>query len=60
MYKICNKVMKLITEAMKNWKEELTTGGESVAEEKIRSGILQGGALLPLLFVIAMIPLKAI
>ena len=37
---------------------ELTVGGKSFAEVKIQSGIFQGDAHLPLLFVIAMMPLN--
>ena len=39
---------------------ELTTGGKRLAETKIQRGIFQGIALLPLIFVIAMIPLNHI
>ena len=37
---------------------ELTEGGQSLAKLKIQRGIFQGDALSPLLFVIAMLPLK--
>ena len=39
---------------MKNWKVVLTTGGETLAEEKILRDIFQSDALSALLFVIAM------
>ena len=39
---------------------ELTTGGRTLAETKIQRGIFQGDALSPLIFIIAMIPLKHI
>ena len=32
MYKIADKVIKFITEAMEDWKVELTTGGKSLAD----------------------------
>ena len=35
MYKIFNKVMKFITEAIKNWKVKLTASGKTLAEVKI-------------------------
>ena len=38
----------------------LTAGGRSIAETKIQWGILQGDALSPLLFIIAMMPLNHI
>ena len=45
---------------MKNWKVELTTGGKSLAEEKIQRGIFQGNAFSSLLFIITMMPLNYI
>ena len=38
----------------------MTTGGRSLAEAKIQRGIFQGDALLPLLFIIVIMPLKHI
>ena len=43
---------------MKTWKVELTAGGKRLAEAKVQRGIFQGDALLPLLFIIEMIPLN--
>ena len=45
---------------MKTWSVELTAGGKSLAETKIQRGIFQEDALLPLLFIIAMMPLNHI
>ena len=45
---------------MQTWIVELTAGGRSLAETKIQKGIFQGNALLPLLFIIAMMPLNHI
>ena len=39
-----------------NWRVELTAGGKSFAVVKIQRGIFQWDALLPLLFVKAMMP----
>ena len=39
---------------------ELIAGGRSLAEAKIQGAIFQGDALLPLLFIIAMMPLNHI
>ena len=36
MHKISNNVIRFITEAMINWKAELTTGGKILAEVKIQ------------------------
>ena len=41
MYKISNKVIKFITETMKNWKAELTAGGKTL-EVKIQRDMFQG------------------
>ena len=60
VYKISNKVIIFIKEAMKNWKIELTAGEKSLAEVKIQREIFQGDTLSPILFVIAMIPLNHI
>ena len=51
MYKISEKIIKLILEAMKNWKVELTAGEKTFAEEKIQTGIFYRDALSQLLFV---------
>ena len=45
---------------MQIWRVELKARGQSFTEVKIRRGIFQGGALSPLLFVIAMMPLNHI
>ena len=39
MYKISDKVTKLILEAMKNWEVKLIAGGKTFAEVKIQRGI---------------------
>ena len=45
-YKISSKVIKFITEAMKNWKAELTVGGNTLAEVKIKRHLLGSCAVL--------------
>ena len=45
---------------MKNWRVELTAGGNSLAKIKIQRGIFQGDALSPLLFIIVRISLNYI
>ena len=47
-------------ETMKDLKVELTAGGKTLAEVKIKRGIFQGDALLWLLIVIEMMPLNHI
>ena len=59
MYKISHETIILIEKKnKKNWRVELTAGGKNLAETKILRGILQGDALSPLLFIIAMMPLN--
>ena len=58
--KILDEVIKFIEKTMKTWRVELTAGGRGSAEAKIQSGIFQGDALSPLLFIIAMMPLDLI
>ena len=57
MYKISDEVINFIEKTMKTWREELTSRRKSLAEAKIQRGIFPGDALLPLLLVIAMMPL---
>ena len=52
MYKISDKVIKFITEDMKNRKVELTSRETILAEVKIQRGVFQGYARLPLICVI--------
>ena len=60
MYKVSDGVINFIEKNMKTCKVELTTGRKSLAEAKIQRGILMGDALLPLLFIIAKMPLNHI
>ena len=58
MYETSDKVVNVIEETMKNWRVELTVRRKSFVEAKIQRAIFQGDALSPLLFLIAMVPLK--
>ena len=60
MYKRADEVIKFIEKTMENWKVELSAGGKSLAVAKIQRGIFEGDALLPLSFLIAMMPLNHI
>ena len=60
VYKISHEVINFIKQNLKTWRDDLTAGGGSIAETKIQRGIFQGDALLPLLFIIAIMPLNHI
>ena len=60
LFGIANNVDNLLLNSMKKWKTDLTFGGESFGEVKIKRGIFQGDSLSPLLFIIALIPLSMI
>ena len=60
MYKISDQVINFIEKTIQTWRVELTAGGRSLAETKIKRGIFQGDALSPLPFIIALIPLNHI
>ena len=60
MYKISHEVINFIEKTMQTWRVELTSGGRRLAETKIQRGLFQRDALLPLLFIIAMMPLNHI
>ena len=60
MCKISHEIINFIEKTMQTWRVELTAGGGSLAETKIKRGIFLGDALSPLLFIIAMILLNHI
>ena len=60
MYKILDEVINFIEKTMNTWRVELTAGGRSWTETKIRRVIFQGDALSPLIFKIATLLLNHI
>ena len=60
IFGIAGNIKKLLTESMKDWRTELSSGGNVLGEVHIKRGIFQGNSLSPLLFVIAMIPLSLV
>ena len=60
MFKVADNIKVLLTNSMTNWKTELTAGGVSLGEVKVKRGIFQGDSLSPLLFVISLIPMSFI
>ena len=57
---VAENVKKLLSESMRTWRTELTSGNISLGQVKIERGIFQGDSLSPLLFVMCMIPLTYI
>ena len=60
IYKISDEPINFIEKTMKTWKVKLTAGQRRSAEGKIQGGAFQRDALLPLLFITAMMPLNHI
>ena len=60
MYKISHEVIYFIEETTKTWRVEMTAGGRSLDKTKIQSGVFQGDAQSPILFIITMMPLNHI
>ena len=58
MYKISDEIINFIEKTMKTWKVKLTAGGRTLAEVKVQRGMLQVDTLLPLLSIIAIMPLN--
>ena len=58
MYKISDKIIKFIVNAMENWRVELTVGRQTLAKVKIPRDNFLGDSLSPLLFIIGMMPLN--
>ena len=59
MYKISDKIINFITNAMENWRVEWIVRGQTQTEVRIFRGISQRDLPLPLQFVIAMINIFA-
>ena len=60
MLGVALNVRRMLSNSMKRWKVELTSGGQTLGEVNIRRGIFQGDSLSPILFVMALIPLSEI
>ena len=58
--KMSGKVRYLLEYAMPQWRVELTSGGERLADVQIKRGIFQGDSLSPILFLLALIHLSTI
>ena len=60
LFGIASNVNNLMVNSMTKSKTELTFGGKSLGEVKIKRGIFQGDSLSPQLFIIALIPMSMI
>ena len=60
MFKIAEKIKRVLCNSMNTWKTELTSGGESIGKVKIKRGIFQDDSLFRLLLVLSLIPLSLI
>ena len=52
--------IRFLKNTMPNWKTILTSSGTRLAEVNIRIGIFQGDSLIPLLFIVAIIPMTRV
>ena len=57
MFGIAESLRTFLPKNMQQWRLSLTTNGEDLGEVNVRRGIFQGDSLLPLLFVLSMVPL---
>ena len=60
MFGIAEQLRTFLQKSMEQWRISLTTNGEDLGEVNEKSGIFQGDSLLPLLFVLSMVPLSFI
>ena len=57
---VAENIKNVLSESMKTWRTNLTSGNTSLGQVEIKRGIFQGDSLSPLLFVMCMIPLTYI
>lgn len=57
MVKLTNNIISFIKQSMNKWKSELDFDGKPLGSVLIRTDILLGDLLSPLLFAIALLPL---
>ena len=53
-------ILNMLKLTMKNWDKNLICSNADLAAVKIKPGIFQGDSLLPLLFVVSLLPLKLV
>ena len=60
MFGIAENLRTFLPKSMQQWRLSLTTNSEDLGEVNVRRGIFQGDSVLPLLFVLSMLPLSLI
>ena len=57
MFGIAENLRTFLQKSMQQWRLSLTINGEDLGEFNVKRGIFQGDSLLPLSFVLSMVPL---
>ena len=57
-YKISTKICNIIEDIVSKWKIKLKYSTDVICEIKLQNGILQGDTMSPLLFILALDPLR--
>ena len=60
LFGLAKNIKSLLVNSMEKWKVVLCSGNSELGEVEIKRGIFQGDSLLPLVFVLALIPLGLI
>ena len=60
MFGISENLRTFLQKSMQQWRLSMTANGEDLGEVNVKRGISQGDSLLPLLFVLSMMPLSLI
>ena len=60
LFKVAENIKSLLVNSMEKWKVMLCSGNSELGEVKIKRGIFQWDSLFPIVFVLALIPLRLI
>ena len=58
LFGVAENIKSLLVSSMEKWNIMLCSGNSELVEVEIKRGIFQGDSLLPLVFVLALIPLS--